>query len=175
MRSIYNPETMPVRQREMIIMRGVPGSGKSTLAQQLGAGGVVYSTDDFFMEDGVYKFDPSKIVANHAANQQRTREACEQGISPVVVDNTNTQRWEARPYVQIAQEHGYSVRFVEANTPWSKNAEECARRNTHGVPLEVFNDQGKLVGGIRAMLARYEPNNLFTVEGVLSSKAPWEK
>jgi NEDD4-binding protein 2 len=160
----FAPGNVPSSRREMIIMRGVPGSGKSTLAQSLGRGGVIYSTDDFFMVGNEYRFDPSKIVANHAANQQRVREACEAGISPVVVDNTNTQKWEARPYVQMAEEYGYSVKFVEANTPWSKDAEECARRNTHGVPL----------AGIQAMLSRYEPHSSFTVPAVLASKAPWE-
>jgi predicted kinase len=153
-------------RKQMIIMRGLPGSGKSTLAGQLaGQTGVVYSTDDFFMEEGIYKFDPSKIGAHHAANQARVREACEAGVAPIVVDNTNTQRWEARPYVQIANEFGYHVRFVEPETPWAKDEEELTRRNVHGVPLE----------GIRRMLSRYEPHETFTIADVLSSKAPWEQ
>ena len=43
-------------------MRGLPGSGKSTKARKIaGQFGVVYSTDDFFMVNGEYKFDPKMI------------------------------------------------------------------------------------------------------------------
>lgn len=150
----------------MVIMRGLPGSGKSTLARQIaGDDGAVYSTDDFFMEDGVYMFDPKKIVANHAANQARVREACATGISPVVVDNTNTQKWEARPYVEIARKYGYRVRFVEADTPWAKDADALAQKNVHGVNRE----------GVDRMLSRYEDHGTFTEDAVLAAKAPWEK
>lgn len=153
-------------EKIMYIMRGLPGSGKSTLARELaGPNGVIYSTDDFFMENNEYKFDPKKIVENHRKNQARAKAACEAGISPIVIDNTNTQKWEARVYVQYAKENGYTVKFVEANSPWSKNVDELAKRNLHGVPRE----------GIENMLKRYEPHEEFTEENVLKSKAPWEK
>ena len=43
-------------------MRGLPGSGKSTLAKKIaGNAGVVYSTDDFFMVNGQYMYDPKMI------------------------------------------------------------------------------------------------------------------
>ncbi len=153
-------------EKVMYIMRGLPGSGKSTQARALaGANGVIYSTDDFFMEGNDYKFDPSKIVANHGKNQERAKKACEEGISPIVIDNTNTQKWEARSYVQFAKENGYTVKFVEATSAWSRDPEELAKRNLHGVPRE----------GIENMLKRYEPHEEFTEESVLKSKAPWEK
>src|SRR5258707_12564809 len=40
----------------IILMRGLPGSGKSTLAKKIAKGsmGVVLSTDDYFMSNGVY-------------------------------------------------------------------------------------------------------------------------
>jgi pantothenate kinase-related protein Tda10 len=53
-------------------MRGVPGSGKSYLASLLresymkkGYSCSIYSTDNFFMKDGVYSFDPSKLGEYH--------------------------------------------------------------------------------------------------------------
>lgn len=153
---------MKTDDKIMIIMRGLPGSGKSTRARDFG--GQVFSTDDFFVEDGVYRFDPKKIAINHAANQERVRAACIQGISPVVVDNTNTQKWEARPYVHLARLYGYLVRFVEADTPWARDAEALAARNVHGVTRE----------GIERMLLHYEPHESFTEDAVLRSKAPWE-
>ncbi len=84
-------------------------------------------------------------------------------ITHVIIDNTNTQAWEAKPYCQLAQDFGYTVQFVTADTPWEFDAEECAKRNTHGVPLDA----------IKGMIARFQKT--LTVEGCLSSKAPWEK
>jgi predicted kinase len=119
----------------LIIMRGFPGSGKSTLAQQLGKGGVVFSTDDYFMSpEGKYEFDPARLGQYHQANLERTREAMQQGISPVVVDNTNVNARAIRPYALLAQEFGYEMEFREPETPWKHDAEELARRNSHGVP-----------------------------------------
>jgi adenylate kinase family enzyme len=44
-------------------MRGLPGSGKSTLAKVLaGEHGLVYSTDDFFIQNGEYKFDSKMLT-----------------------------------------------------------------------------------------------------------------
>ena len=52
-------------------MRGVPGSGKSTLAKELaGKNGIIYSTDDFFMQNGLYVFDAKMIGHNHEQNQK---------------------------------------------------------------------------------------------------------
>ena len=85
---------------------------------------------------------------------------CHSGISPIVIDNTNTQKWEAKPYVQMAQSHGYTVKVMEPTTPWAKNAQELTQRNQHGVPLHV----------IRLMLQRWETD--FTVEAILASQKP---
>ena len=49
-------------------MRGLPGSGKSTKAKKIaGDVGVIFSTDDFFMVDGQYKFDPKMIEEEEGA------------------------------------------------------------------------------------------------------------
>jgi hypothetical protein len=151
----------------LTVMRGVPGSGKSTLAKVLAnVPGVdpapVFSTDDFFVVDGEYRFDPSKLGANHAANLRRAEAAMEASTPHIVVDNTMTQAWEAREYVKAALARGYRVQFVEPHTPWARDAVECARLNTHGVPLPA----------IQGMLARWESD--LTVEGCLAAKAPWE-
>jgi adenylate kinase family enzyme len=47
-------------------MRGLPGSGKSTKARKIaGEVGVIYSTDDFFMIDGKYIYNPKLIGDYH--------------------------------------------------------------------------------------------------------------
>jgi NEDD4-binding protein 2 len=147
----------------LYIMRGLPGSGKSTLAQQLGQGGVVFSTDDFFMEDGKYNFNPKMLGKNHASNYARTVEAMKRGISPIVVDNTNTQSFEMKNYVLAGQQYGYTIEFREPQTEWAWNAPELAKRNTHGVPEDK----------IQQMIDRYDPNT--DMDYIINSKAPWEK
>ena len=87
------------------------------------------------------------MVKNHAKNQKHFREACEAGDFPLVVDNTNMQRWEMEPYIQAAEENGYKVIEVIIEEPSNpKHQEECAARNTHGVSLEI----------IQKMAARFE-------------------
>ena len=59
-------------------MRGLPGSGKSTKAKKIaGHFGIVYSTDDFYMVNGEYKYDPKMIGEYHEKNFKRTVEAME--------------------------------------------------------------------------------------------------
>lgn len=149
--------------KRLIVMQGVSGSGKSTLAREIaGEKGVIFSTDDYFIEDGVYTFSPRKLGAAHQWNQSRASEAMKQEHPLVIIDNTNTQAWEVRPYIEAAQEYGYQVEFHRPDTPWSQDAVVLAEKNTHGVPLEA----------IKRMLSRMET---LTVEKCLKSRAPWEK
>jgi NEDD4-binding protein 2 len=152
----------------MYVLRGISGSGKSTLSVQLTTQsdgsrvGSAYSTDDFFVEaaTGAYQFDGSRLQEAHTWNQRRVKTALETGISPVVVDNTHTQCWEAQPYVVMAMRFGYEVRVQEPSTWWAKDANELARRNQHGVPLEA----------IQRMLDRWEAD--FSLQAILASKSP---
>lgn len=45
------------------------------------------------------------------------------------------------------KDNGYEIQVLEPDTPWKFNPEECAKRNTHGVPLQA----------IERMLARWTP------------------
>lgn len=52
--------------KRLIIMRGISGSGKSTLAKELaGKNGLIFSTDEFFMNNGEYVFDVAKLHWAH--------------------------------------------------------------------------------------------------------------
>jgi len=148
------------QEKKMIIMRGVSGSGKSTLAKELGEGGVILSTDDFWEQDGEYEFIPDKMQEAHDWTRQRAQDAVEKGISPVVIDNTNVRAWEAKEYVDMAKKNGYEIEIREAETPWRFDAEELAKRNTHGVTQDI----------IERMLENWEPN--LTVEDIEKSEKP---
>lgn len=132
---------------KLIVIRGAPGSGKSTLAKELGRGGVVLGNDDFFMVNGEYQFSVEAHGHAHLWNQGRVRAAMRRGISPIVVDNTNTTWNEVQPYAKLAKEHGYVVEYAEPDTPWKFDVDELTKRNKHGVPRDV----------IQKMLDRWQP------------------
>jgi len=62
--------------------------------------------------------------ADSAANTSRV----------VVVDNTNTQRWEYEPYQDIAAKYGCLVRVLEMTCSDAGTAFRMGQRNSHGVP-----------------------------------------
>ena len=67
------------------------------------------------------------------------------GITPVIVDNTNVRMSEARKYVMLALEMGFddkNIRFEEIGAGGA-TPEELFARNSHGVPLEVINSMIK--------------------------------
>lgn len=123
----------------LILMRGLPGSGKSTLARELlssGPRGVILSTDDYFAHKHGYSYQPCLIGEAHQWNQKRAEDAMQNGCTPIVIDNTNIQAWEMKPYVKMALERGYKVDFCEPETSWKFDSSELERRNKHGVPQE---------------------------------------
>ncbi|XP_028275404.1 NEDD4-binding protein 2-like 2 [Parambassis ranga] len=123
----------------LILIRGLPGSGKSTLAKELlstGPSGIILSTDDYFAHKDGYHYDPGLIGAAHEWNHSRAKAALCDGRSPIIIDNTNIQAWEMKPYVKMALERGYKVDFCEPDTSWKFDPYELGRRNKHGVPRE---------------------------------------
>lgn len=154
------------KQNKLIILRGLPGSGKTALATELikknKGYGYVFSTNDYFIEDGQFKYDPRKVKDAHVWNVSRAVEAMGKGRELVIINNTNVRKWEAKPYVIAAINNGYSIQFIEPDTEWKFDPNELTNRDTHNVPIEV----------IKRMLRSWEDD--FTVENVLNSKAPWE-
>jgi predicted kinase len=126
----------------LFLVRGISGAGKSTLTNQLNV--VVFEADQYFMVEGEYKFDPTKLGEAHQWCQSQTRQALLQGQS-AVVSNTFTQRWEMEPYIQMAKELGARVTVVDLFDGGCDD-ETLSRRNEHGVPIEA----------IAAMRSRYE-------------------
>ncbi|XP_072547115.1 uncharacterized protein n4bp2l2 [Salminus brasiliensis] len=150
----------------LVLMRGLPGCGKSTLAKEIlssGPNGLILSTDDYFFQKDGYFFNPTLLGDAHDWNQKRTREAMLDRRSPVIIDNTNVQAWEMKPYVALALEFGYRVEFVEPDTRWKCDPAELEKRNTHGVPRET----------IAKMLDRFELP--ISVDVVMNSCEPPRK
>jgi predicted kinase len=121
--------------KTLYIVRGLPGSGKSTFAKTLG--GTHFETDNFFMVDGEYKFDGSKIKEAHNWCQNSVNSAMilnnTAGLNEIiVVSNTFTQEWEMKPYYEMAETYGYKVFSIIVEN-------RHGGINQHNVPEEVLN------------------------------------
>ena len=127
------------------ILRGVPGSGKSTFAKRLisRAGGAIHSTDEFFMVDGEYRFDPVLLAEYHERNFQAFCQSLKCEVPVVVCDNCNVRRWQFHNYIAAAKAAGYVVVVITMPHP---TAEVAAQRSQHNVPME----------NIQRMLERWE-------------------
>ena len=123
------------------IMRGIPGSGKSTYVRKNFRHALVCSADDFFMEEGQYKFDPSKLSQAHGACLRKFVDGLVQNANntwpypEIVVDNTNTRLIEVAPYAALALAYGYELEI----TTILSLPKESFDRQVHGVPLETIN------------------------------------
>ncbi|XP_040274887.1 NEDD4-binding protein 2 [Bufo bufo] len=123
----------------LVLLRGAPGSGKSTLARLLleqNPSGVILSTDDYFSQNGEYQYDINCLGEAHEWNHKRAKDAFEKNVSPIIIDNTNIQGWEMKPYVSLAMKHKYQVTFRKPDTWWKYKPKELERRNRHGVKKE---------------------------------------
>ena len=98
--------------KTLYIVRGVPGSGKSTFAKSIG--GIHIEADQFFMENGKYNFDITKIKLAHKYCKNQTEawmktDGVQVNNDKIVVSNTFTQEWEMEPYFELAEKYGYRV------------------------------------------------------------------
>jgi len=163
----------------LVIIRGIPGSGKSTFANLVAqalephakSDSCICTTDDY---DGLYSYPGDgevvfhggekidgglpMIVLAHQWNQGRARDAMEHGVS-VVVPNTNCQRWEFQPYLDMADEFGYRVTVVSL-FDGGLTDDELFYRNAHGVPVD----------GIARMRQGYEHD-----WANADARPPWER
>lgn len=159
-------------QKTLIISRGPSGSGKSVmsreLAQQFNA--PIFSTDDFFMVNGEYRFDGEFIGDAHFWNQLRVEKAMEEGEPVIIVDNTNTRFGEMKPYVEMASRHGYTVQFKEPDWNPGLKTPEGTWNVDFLQEMQNQGDRDKVVPdeAVQRMVDRYEYNP--TVERVLQSR-----
>lgn len=117
---------------KLYLIRGIPGSGKSTLAKTIGNGILSnwshYEADMFFIKNGVYEFDHSKIKQAHEWCQEQTKEDLARGFT-VIVSNTFTTIKELTPYFDIALLYGVMPTVITCNSNWG---------NIHNVPADTL-------------------------------------
>ena len=126
--------------KELFLLRGLPGAGKSTLAKSIG--GIRVEADQYFMEDGVYKFDASKLKYAHQYCQGQTEawmktDSTQIDATRIIVSNTFTQEWEMDAYYKLAEKYGYRVYSLIVENRHSGV-------NEHGVPgdkIEVMRNR----------------------------------
>ena len=103
------------------VLRGLQGTGKSTVAHEIVSESgtqntLIASTDDYFMVDGEYIFNPEKLGEYHQANYNRcvqffeNMETADDAVC--ILDNTNVEHWHYEPYVEKAEQYGFEVRIV---------------------------------------------------------------
>ena len=122
----------------LYLIRGVPGSGKSSLARILLANQVVdacIEADDYFVNDGVYMFNPYKLKDAHAWCQDRTRVILGRGYN-LAVSNTSTTEQEVETYRKIAEE--CNAKFISLVVENRHGGE-----NIHNVPEEKIQQMKK--------------------------------
>ena len=85
--------------------------------------------DQYFVVNGEYKFDPTKIRTAHEWCKNQVSDWMFLEIKKIVVSNTFTQEWEMEEYYKMASQHGYRVYSLIVEN-------RHGGVNEHGVPDE---------------------------------------
>jgi predicted kinase len=112
-------------EKVLYIVRGIPGSGKSTFAKTLSD--LHIESDMFFIKEGEYKFDGSKIKDAHNWCQDVVEHWMDENKPKIVVSNTFTQEWEMEPYFELSKTHGYKTFSIIVEN-------RHGNESIHGVP-----------------------------------------
>ena len=134
----------------LILIRGVSGAGKSTVGKLFESDEtVILSTDDMFMIDGEYVFNPNMLTRYHQATIRRVEEYMKEydwkikdsdfswfPSNKIVVCNTFTKKWEIQPYLDLAEKYDWCVHTIIVENRHNSD-------NIHDVPQEVVDKQRK--------------------------------
>ena len=125
-----------VKDKRLILIRGIPGSGKSTFAKSImkKADGVkreIFEADQFFMKSGKYDWNPSKIADAHKDCFERMKWFLSSNEkAEAIVANTFTTKKELEPYLKYASENKIDVTIFRMENRFD---------NIHSVPDSTIN------------------------------------
>ena len=119
----------------LTLVRGVSGSGKSTFVQECFGRFCNLEADMYFMRDGKYLFEPSKLKQAHGWCQSETEKQMKFGYD-IVVSNTFTTEREMKPYLNLAEKYGYTVFTVIVE-------KRHGNKDVHNVPEETRQKQAE--------------------------------
>lgn len=123
--------------RNLILLRGHPGAGKTTFAVLI-APAFNFSADQYFMVDGEYKYDATRIKQAHDNCLLRTSVAMADNAGIIAVHNTFISNKFMQPYFDVAKAYGYQVTVLHV---------EGDHGTVHDVPRKT----------IDSMKQRYQP------------------
>lgn len=112
--------------KSLIILRGLPSSGKTTFANLLETRAIC-SADDWHYRNGTYDWKLENNTTAHNWCQRKCKRFMKREIPKIVVANTNTTEKELEPYINLANEYGYSVFSVILEKRHNN-------KNNHNVP-----------------------------------------
>ena len=112
---------------KLMLIRGLPGSGKSHFAS-FNSDRIHLEADMFFMNDGNYEFDPSRIKEAHEWCQKSAKIFLNNGKN-VVISNTFTRIWEMQPYFDMVRDLNIKCCVYRMMTQYN---------NIHNVPPEMI-------------------------------------
>lgn len=101
--------------KKLYIIRGCSGSGKSTLAKELEVALNGYRVEaDMYMydKDGVYDWQASKLRSAHNWVYNELKCSMANGVSPLILSDTNVKGRDLQVYLDLAAQHEYLVTSV---------------------------------------------------------------
>ena len=109
----------------LLILRGLSGAGKTTLANKLAKRSKqsklsvkICSEDKYHWSSGeegigTYKFQPNLVFKARDLCNNEIKNAIQQGVGLIVLDNYNARIGVYEKHVQLAVQHGYRFRIIE--------------------------------------------------------------
>lgn len=117
---------------QLVLVRGLPGAGKTTFAKEFfDEYTAMVAADDFFMVNGEYCFDKSKLNDAHKWCLKQTEGFMIDNRGLIAVHNTFTTEHEMNPYFKLAEEYGYRVTTIIVEN-------RHGGKSVHDVPFDAL-------------------------------------